>query len=177
MHAFRAPPTRVTLHRVIIGILSDTHDRADAMAAAIRTLQDARAEFFAHCGDVGDEGCIDLLAGLPAAFVFGNNDWDRQRLARYAEKLGVACYGNYANLDLSGTRVAIIHGDDFAMKRKLLAAQEHDYLFLGHTHVRADERHGRTRVINPGALYRAKQKTVAVLDTAGDELAFLTVNV
>lgn len=161
---------------MIIGILSDTHGRARIAADAIRILRGRDAAYFIHCGDVGD-GVLEHLPADVSAFVFGNNDWDRQRLARYAEKLGVACYGNYANLDLSGTRVAIIHGDDFAMKRKLLAAQEHDYLFLGHTHVRADERHGRTRVINPGALYRAKQKTVAVLDTAGDELAFLTVNV
>ena len=38
---------------VIIGILSDTHDHPDAMRQALRVLQDAGAEFFAHCGDIG----------------------------------------------------------------------------------------------------------------------------
>ena len=37
-------------------------------------------------------------------------------------------------------------------------------------------RQGRVRLINPGALYRAATKTVAVLNTQTDELRFLTVS-
>jgi predicted phosphodiesterase len=61
--------------------------------------------------------------------------------------------------------------------RRALESQSFDYLLHGHTHVKRDERVGRTRVINPGALHRAREKTVAVLDTATDMLTFLTVNV
>ena len=39
-----------------------------------------------------------------------------------------------------------------------------------------DSRQGRVRVINPGALYRAARKTVAVLDTVADDLRFLVVH-
>jgi len=160
---------------VLIGILSDTHDRADAMAAAMRLLRERGGKFFIHCGDVGSERVIDHLAGLPSAFVFGNTDWDRATLGRYAEKIGVACYGAFADLDLDRKRFAVIHGDDFKLKQRVLAEQQHDYLLQGHTHVRADERIGRTRLINPGALHRAKEKTVALLDTATDAVTFLTV--
>ena len=160
---------------MLIGILSDTHDRVDAMAAAMDVLRRRGAEFYVHCGDVGSEGVIDHLAGVPAAFVFGNTDWDRATLSRYAQRLGVRCYGAFADLDLGGRRVAVIHGDDFRLKQRLLAEQGHDYLLQGHTHVRADERVGKTRLINPGALHRAKEKTVALLDTATDRLTFLTV--
>ena len=160
---------------MLIGILSDTHDRADAMAAAMKLLRDAGAEFFVHCGDVGSERVIDHLAGAPCAFVFGNTDWDRAALARYAQSVGVDCRGAFADLDLGGKRVAVIHGDDFKLKQRLLSEQRHDYLFQGHTHVRADERFGRTRLINPGALHRAKEKTVALLDTAADNVTWLTV--
>ena len=156
---------------VIIGILSDTHDRAEWMAAGIATLRDAGgAEFFVHCGDIGGQDCIHLLAGLKAAFVFGNTDFDRAGLARYAASIDVPCYGNYANLELDGKKIAVIHGDDARLKQRLLSAQEHDYLFQGHTHVPADTRVGRTRLINPGALHRATIKTVATLDTAADTL-------
>jgi predicted phosphodiesterase len=58
---------------------------------------------------------------------------------------------------------------------RLLAAQEHDYLLHGHTHVRRDERVGKTRVINPGALHRAAEKTVALLDLAADRLEYLRI--
>ena len=162
--------------RVLIGILSDTHDRVDAMAAAMKLLRERGAEFFIHCGDVGSERVIDHLAGVPAAFVFGNTDWDRATLARYAEKMGVACYGSFADLELGGKKVAVIHGDDFKLKQCLLCEQRHDYLLQGHTHLRADERVGKVRLINPGALHRAREKTVALLDTDADRLTFLTVS-
>jgi uncharacterized protein len=160
---------------VIIGILSDTHDHADAMSAALQILADAGSTFYIHCGDIGSEFCIDLLAGLPCAFVFGNTDDDRAGLARYAQEIDVPCFGNYADLTLDGKRVAVTHGDDNKLKQRLLSAQQHDYFLQGHTHVRADERIGRTRVINPGALQRAAIKTVATLDIAQDDLQFHVV--
>ena len=49
------------------------------------------------------------------------------------------------------------------------------YLCHGHTHATRDERLGPTRVINPGALFRARRHTVAVLDLARDEVSFLAV--
>jgi putative phosphoesterase len=157
---------------VIIGILSDSHDRAQTMAAGLKLLKGAGAEFFIHCGDIGSQSCIDLLAGLKCAFVFGNTDFDRVRLARYAQEIDVPCYGNFADLTLNDKRIAVIHGDDYKLKQRLLGAQEHDYLFQGHTHIRADEKIGRTRLINPGALHRANPKTVATLDLATDTLQF-----
>jgi uncharacterized protein len=160
---------------VIIGILSDSHDRADAMAAGLQLLKDAGAQFYVHCGDIGSERCIDLLAGLPAAFVFGNTDFDRNTLSRYAGSIDVKCYGSFADLTLDGKRVAVTHGDDYRLKQRLLTAQEHDYMFQGHTHVCADERFGKTRIINPGALHRAAEKTVATLDTATDKLSYIIV--
>ena len=172
---FDIPHSPVTLAAVILGILSDTHDRVDAMAAAVELLRRHRAEFFIHCGDVGSERVLDHLAGVPGAFVFGNTDWDRAPLSRYARQIGVACHDDLADLELGGKKIAVTHGDDFKLKQRLLAEQRHDYLFQGHTHVRADQRVGRTRVINPGALHRAKEKTVATLDTATDKLVFLVV--
>ena len=43
-------------------------------------------------------------------------------------------------------------------------------------HLRRDERVGRTRIINPGALHRAKQYTVATLDLSCDKLEFHVVD-
>jgi hypothetical protein len=162
---------------VIVGILSDTHDKVDAMAAAMELLRQGGAEFFIHCGDVGSEQILDHLAGTRAAFVFGNTDWDRAPLTRYAQHHGIACYPSLAELELGGKQFAVTHGDDARLARRVLDAQRHDYLLHGHTHVRADHRVGRVRIINPGALHRAKEKTVALLDTDTDRLTFLTVGV
>ena len=108
------------------------------MAAGIDALRGAGAQFYVHCGDIGTQPCIDLLAGLGGAFVFGNNDWDRATLANYAESIGVQCYGNYANLTVAGRNFAVIHGDDFRLKQRLIDEQQHDYLLQGHTHARDD---------------------------------------
>lgn len=162
---------------MLLGILSDTHDRIDAAAAAVALLKGAGAEFFLHCGDVGGEGVLDQLAGLRAAFVWGNTDWDHAALQRYAADLGIQCLGAFGELELDGKAIAIAHGDDSRSVRRVLDGQKHDYLFVGHSHVKADQRFGRVRVINPGALHRAREKTVATLDTTSDLLRFIAVAV
>ena len=161
---------------MLVGILSDTHDRYAIAGTAIELLRSRGAEFFIHCGDVGGERVLDRLAGLKAAFVWGNNDWDRIPLARYAQQLGLACYGSEADLTFDGKRFAVFHGDDTRARQRLLASGQYDYLLQGHTHVPEDHRVGRTRIINPGALHRAREKTVALLDPAADHLEFITVD-
>jgi uncharacterized protein len=157
---------------VLIGILSDTHGRSGPMAAAMAELRRAGAVYFIHCGDVGSTQVLDHMAGESAGFVFGNTDWERAELAAYAQRIGVACHGQLAELELAGKRIAVTHGDDFRLVDRLLAAQAHSYLLMGHTHVREDRRVGQMRVINPGALHRAARKSVALLDVETDGLSF-----
>ena len=157
-----------------LGILSDTHGRAGIARRAIELLQAAGATAFVHCGDVGDEAVLDTLAGLDAVFVFGNNDDEDLRI--YAEAIGVVCLGTAGTVERAGRRMAVTHGDD----PRLLAAaakpeNRADYLLTGHSHVRHDKRVGRLRWINPGALYRAVPKSIAVLDLATDALQFIEV--
>ena len=156
--------------------MSDTHDRADATARAVEILRRHGAEYLIHSGDVGSpEPMLDYLTSIPSAFVFGNNDWDRRGLERYAAHVNVRCLGDAGELELGGRLFYVTHGDDAAAMRRALEGQRYDYLLHGHTHVKRDERVGRTRGINPGALHRAREKTVAVLDTETDHLMFLVV--
>jgi putative phosphoesterase len=160
---------------VIVGILSDTHGNADIAAVAVQLLLSHGAQYLVHCGDVGGESVLDTLAGHPSMFVFGNNDWDRRPLAEYAKQIGVACGDEEGKLSFDNKLAIVTHGDDSRIVSAVLQAQIVDYLFLGHTHRTLDTRKGKVRIINPGALYRASRKTVAVLDTQSDVLEFLTV--
>jgi putative phosphoesterase len=160
---------------MVVGILSDSHGRLEPTVAALQLLRQAGAEFFIHCGDVGEEPILDQLAGLKVAIVWGNNDWDRQSLQRYAQNLGIKVLPSLGELELANKRLAVTHGDAPQLVRKVLDEQQHDYLLMGHSHVRADKKIGRVRVINPGALHRAAQKSVAVLNLETDELRFLMV--
>ena len=162
-------------HLMLIGILSDTHDRCEATQTAIQLLQGRGAVFFLHCGDVGSPRILDCFAGLPAGFVWGNCDFDRSTLERYAGRLDIRCHGPFGDLILDGKRVALIHGDDHRLKQRLLSGQQYEYFCQGHTHMHQDARVGRTRIINPGALHRANPKTVALLDTVADRVEFLIV--
>ena len=160
---------------MLVGVLSDTHGRAQAAQAAVQRLQGRGAEHLLHCGDVGTTEVLDALAGLPAAFVFGNTDWNRAGLQAHAEHLGIVCYGDFGDFQLDGKSFALLHGDDAALKHRLLDEQRHDYLLQGHTHETMDRTIGKTRLINPGALFRAAQKTVVLLDTRNDTVEFLKI--
>jgi len=145
------------------------------MGVAVRVLLERGAEFLIHCGDVCSPRMLDHLAGLKCAFVWGNNDWDRAELQRYGQTIAVPCYGEFADLELGGKKIAVLHGDYPSQIDSLAKAQSHDYVLHGHTHLKRDERVGKTRIINPGALHRAAVKTVAILDTAGDGMEFIRV--
>ena len=160
---------------MLIGILADTHGRFEPARRAVEVLRERGAQFLVHCGDVGGEDILDLLAGegSGAAFVFGNNDLDRDELARYAKSIGITCLGAFGTLALADRQIAVTHGDHRGYVRQVLDGASHDYLLLGHTHVPRDERAGRLRIINPGALHRAAVKSVALLDVLRDHVEFV----
>ncbi|HTW95278.1 MAG TPA: YfcE family phosphodiesterase [Tepidisphaeraceae bacterium] len=161
-----------------IGILSDTHGRIESARAGLSALRAANAEFLAHCGDIGGQEIIDLLAaaGAPSVFVFGNCDFDQPALAHYAEAVGVRCEPVLAELELAGKRIAVTHGDRTKLMQQIINEGKCDYLLHGHTHIMRDEKVGTVRIINPGALYRAKQLTVATLDLETGILRFLPID-
>lgn len=158
-----------------IGILSDTHDQVARTTRAVRRLADEGAEALIHCGDMTGPDVVYECAGLPAHFVFGNNDFDEPGLRRAMAEIGAVCLGRSGEIVLAGKRIAVTHGDSTREVQRL-AADRPDYLFFGHSHWPADEREGPTRWVNPGALYRAALWTVAVLDLETDTLQLLTID-
>ncbi|MGE3818744.1 MAG: metallophosphoesterase [Isosphaeraceae bacterium] len=155
-----------------IGILSDTHDQVARTARAVASLIDEGAEALIHCGDFTQPRVVEELAGLPHYVVLGNNDYDENGLRRVVLSLGGVWLGRGGLVECGGKRLAVTHGDSFGEIRRL-KEQEPDYLFLGHSHQRDDHREGPTRWINPGALHRAPEWTVALLDLDTDALTVL----
>lgn len=160
---------------MIVGILSDTHGDFQIATRAIRLLREHGAEHLIHCGDVGDERVLAAMAGMPATFTFGNNDWDHDELEQYGNAIGVACVQFGGSLVLDDKSIAITHGDNAKTVARFMDDPKTKYLFTGHSHVRHDKRIGRVRWINPGALFRAAMKTVATLDLATDALQYIEV--
>lgn len=155
-----------------IGLLSDTHGDHVRAGLATRELLKHPIEAVFHCGDIGSERVLAELAsacqprGVPVHAVLGNVDLYEDALEDFPHETGVRVWGRRAVLELAGKQVAVIHGDDIHMLGNAVSGQQYDYIFTGHTHVHADEREGRTRIINPGAIFRGYPPTVAVLDLA-----------
>ena len=124
----------------------------------------------AKCG----EQVLDELAGHQCMFVWGNCDQPAPSVREYVEHLGLTWPASPLHVTVSGKRIGVYHGHE---RHFDTATTEHslDYLFYGHTHEYADHMENGCRLINPGALYRARVHTVALLDLETDRLTFLQV--
>ncbi len=160
-----------------IGVVSDTHDRAEVIAEAIRLLLEQQVELILHCGDIETPETARLFKAIPTHFVFGNWDKDRVKLAAAIKDVGGTHHDSFGAIELAGKRLAWVHSHERHQLRQLEHSDFFDYLFYGHTHVREQHRTGKTLVANPGALFRANPKTCIVLDVATGEIKPILVPV
>ena len=139
----------------------------------MKLLVENGADLLVHLGDIGSVGVIDAMAvrhpktgeQIEVHMVYGNTDWEAQSLGNYARDLGMHTHDPSAEIQIDGKAIAFTHGHLNHEMDRLLAGKP-DFLLHGHTHVQADSMHGTTRVINPGALFRASRHTVALLEPA-----------
>jgi predicted phosphodiesterase len=82
------------------------------------------------------------------------------------QEIGATLHEDFGHVEMEGVKIAFVHGDDGGLLRDLERSGAYDFLFYGHTHSAEEHRAGPTRVINPGALHRARPKTFVVLDLA-----------
>ena len=157
---------------MLVGILSDSHGRHLAVRQAMALFDSLGVEYIIHCGDIGGMSVFDELVGRPCTFVWGNMDEPEGGIIAYLQSVGIEppnCVP--ARVTLDGKKFAVFHGHERGFHRAI-DTLDVDYILHGHTHVASDKTHNGKRIINPGALYRARQKTVATLDTAAEKLTF-----
>lgn len=156
-------------------IVSDTHDNEEAIARAVPLIKAYEPGLVLHCGDIVSPDTLRLFAGLPMKMILGNNETDTIGLNRESKRLGFGPLEDELELSISDRRFYLYHGTRESIIDEMAGAQLYDYVLHGHTHVIRDERLGRTRIINPGALFRARRYTFAVLDPVSDHLEFVEV--
>jgi putative phosphoesterase len=160
-----------------IGVVSDTHDRQEAVAEAVRLLAEQHVELILHCGDIESPETVRVFRPVPTHFVFGNWDKEKAKLAAAIKEIGGKYSDSFGAIELKGKRIAWVHSHERHQLRQLENADFFDYVFYGHTHVREQHRTGKTLVANPGALFRANPKTCIVLDLATGEIKPIIVPV
>ena len=158
-----------------IAIVSDTHSRYATVEAALKKIDERGVELILHCGDIEDADTVWLFPGN-THFVFGNCDSERTSLRQAIYGIGGTLHEPFGQLEMEGTRIAFVHSDDKKLFDKLETSGQFDFLFYGHTHVAEEHRTGPTRVINPGALHRARPKTFAILDLESGEIASISID-
>ena len=156
-----------------VGVLSDSHDNEAAVVAAAGVFRARGIEALIHCGDVVSGSTLELLRGFRLWVCLGNNDSPRG-LEAAVERIGGA-YAPVLDIEIGGKKFFVAHGDRPGALSAAFHAGAHDYVLYGHTHRRDDRREGRTRLVNPGALYRAAVYSVAVLDLETDGLEFVEI--
>ena len=159
----------------MIGIISDTHENEDAIKKAVAVFKNRNIEFAVHCGDIISPPMLEHFEGLKMKFVFGNNDGERNGLKMKAQELGYDEIKNELNFKYKDRSFYVYHGTDEEKLDDAIKSNKYDYVLTGHTHIKRNAKIGKTRVINPGALFRIYPYTVAFLDTSNDKVEFVKV--
>lgn len=142
-----------------ICLVSDSHDRAPMLAAAVTAAKQAGAQAVIHCGDViGAMTLRPLLQlGLPVHVVHGNNLGDPQALWKLCAASGGLLTYHGADIDmmLAGRRLFATHHPHYA--RGLACTGDYDIVCCGHSHEASVVQQpnltgGKTWLLNPGSV-------------------------
>jgi len=152
-----------------IGLMSDTHDRLDAVEKAIDFFNREGVKHVLHAGDLVSPFVAPKFANLKAKlyYVWGNNEGDREFVRVRFGELGVKPLGDFAGLEFNGRKIALLHGTHEEVVEALLKSGTFDVVVRGHTH-RAEISGKKPLLINPGEVcgYLSNRQTIALLDLA-----------
>jgi uncharacterized protein len=119
-----------------ICIVSDSHDRADALVTAVREAAARGAAAVIHCGDlIGTHTVRPAMGvGLPIHLIHGNNLGDPAALARLARDSGgqVQYHGVDARLELGTRRIFVVHYPEYGYA--MACTGDWDLICCGHSH-------------------------------------------
>ena len=158
-----------------IGIISDTHENIRLIIRAVDILKSQNLDLVIHCGDIISPPVLERFVGLPIRFVFGNNDGERSGLKKKCLELGFGEIDDILEFTHSQKSFHVYHGTNPTRLDKAISSQVFDYVLHGHTHVIRNEVIGKTRVLNPGALFGVEEATVAVLDPGSGEFEIIGI--
>ena len=140
-------------------IVSDSHDRSEALARAVRDGAAEGAHAVIHCGDlIGTQTLRSAMsAGLPLHLIHGNNLGDPFSLHRLSRESGglVQYHGADARIELAGRRIFAVHYPEYGYA--MACTGDWDLVCCGHSHRAGIERvrnvrNGMTWLVNPGTV-------------------------
>lgn len=166
---------------MIIGLISDTHDRLPTIRAALDIFAQRRIETLIHPGDVIAPFAAKPLAAYSVGgaatgaratlhVTYGNNDGERAGLKTVLPQI----QDGPLFVELAGRRILVHHFIDWCRPEDVARA---DVIVTGHTHQVGVERRDGKLFINPGECcgWVTGRCTVATLDLARLEVELIEV--
>ena len=184
---------------MLVGIMSDVHCNALAMARAVEEMS-ATVDEILLAGDAVlqyrfSNEVLETVRENGMEYIAGNHEMTllvhgaamcaKPEVRRHNLELMAAAPTHFERT-VSGKRLLMVHASPFAPYSEYLypdspqlarcAEMDTDFLVLGHTHVPMATRVGKTLVVNPGSLGQGGDPdhpgmvSYAVLDTDSDEV-------
>ncbi len=172
---------------MIIGVISDTHDKLETIERALKYFNDRTVEYIVHCGDWKNISTMMYFAelaaqlSLPVRAVLGNRDEDVSAFTSYA----VGTPGDFILIEdiisLDEGKVIAVHGHHLPTLKKVMKDESVRIVLRGHSHKPLIEKQDDKLIVNPGStafsIPRSKQwrPSVAIVDTdkGSAELVYL----
>ena len=149
---------------MLIGVLSDTHDRVPMIDAAIGLFERRKVAALIHAGDFVAPFAVRSLLNFkgPIYATYGNNDGERPGLKKLLPDL----VDGPLWVKLDGRSILVHHFIDWCEPGDIARA---DVVITGHTHEVVNRLDGRKLFLNPGECcgWVHGRCTVAILDTDG----------
>lgn len=163
---------------MLIGLISDTHDNLPLVEKAVKRLNEEKVELVLHAGDYVAPFVITKFKALDCKLigVFGNNDGDHELLRkRFTETRNCTVRGRFAEIDVDGFKIALLHGDETELLNSLINHGKFDAVVHGHSHAKVARKNNKTLIVNPGEVcgYLTGKATIALLNTEKREARIL----
>ena len=144
-----------------IGVISDTHDNLTKLDRAVNFFNKQKVSFVLHAGDYVAPFSVACLSKLACDWrgVFGNNDGDREALARAS---GNRIAEDILRVEIDGRKIVMAHDGGWIDLKKETA----QIIICGHTHKPEMSTKRSRLVINPGEAcgWLSGVSTVAIID-------------
>jgi putative phosphoesterase len=162
---------------MLVGLISDTHDRLPAIAAALDILRGRGVDAVVHPGDIIAPFAAKPIrvmvdeAGIPLYVTYGNNDGERAGLKSVLPEI----QDGPLHITLDGCRILVHHFVDWCDGKDIERA---DVVVTGHTHEAGVDRRDGRLFVNPGECcgWVTGRCTIGVLNTESREVELCDVD-
>lgn len=160
---------------MLVGILSDSHDRLDTLDSIIDLFHSRGVEAVIHAGDFVAPFTIPRLTrlGVPLYAVKGNNDGEVIGLNAKITASGGTFSTYPLHIELGGRHIFIQH-EPFGLDAP---SAKYDLIVYGHTH-QQDLRDGSPIILNPGEAcgWLTGTASAALYDTETQNIEIIEVS-